>query len=164
MNRKTFLSTVIGLLATFCVIGGSIGVIGTAEANSNGGLAGSAFEVNVEVLAVTPGFGLPFEEGDKFENCYTFEDADNVWIDPTFLDPETLVPGFWVQHTGGFIIRYTAFADASEFAPVQLIQNGTVTPTFRRGKRRLTAYSTLIIVGVNAAEFLSKGRSVDSCD
>ena len=174
MKRKAYLSAVIGLLATFGIFGGSIGIVDTAEASTNGhhsgdSLSGRSFNVNVKNL----------DDGTSVRNCYTFKE-DGTWIDPAFLGPtpeEGLSPGTWVQHTGGFITRYTAFAKTAFpidigdglVGPFRLIQNGTVTPTWRKGKLRLRAYSTLIIEAEGIGDivivnFLSTGKSVDSCD
>ena len=81
------------------------------------------------------------------------------------------MPGTWIQHTGGFLTRYTAFSNADVGIGIRLIQNGIVTPTFRRGKLRLNAYSTIILNfgGAGEGDFVlgvvsSRGLSVDSCD
>ena len=125
MRKTIHLIAVISLLVTFGVAGGSIGIIDTAEAGSSGShsrhsLAGRTFLVNVKNL----------DDGTSNLNCYTFEE-DGTWIDPRFLGPtieELLFPGDWIQHTGGFITRYTAFAKspaipAIELPPLRLIQN-----------------------------------------
>ncbi len=167
MKRKAYLSAVIGLLATFGVIGGSIGIVDTAEASfsrsHSHSLAGRSFQVNVKNL----------DDGTSVPNCYTFEEG-GTWVDPAFLGGGLPVfLGTWVQHTGGFFTRYTAFAKSPEipdFAvpPLRLIQNGTVVRSFRKGKLWLRAYSTVMLdlpgVDVVVGNFLSTGHSVDSCD
>jgi hypothetical protein len=182
MKKISYLSAVVGLLATFGVIGGSIGIIDTAEASSSRShssysLAGRSFQIHGTYVSWDEAIGGPTP--DDFENCYTFVDDDvNTWLDPLFPAPGFAVPGTWVQHTGGFVTNYTAFAEVTDgIAPgidLSLIQNGTVTPTFRRGKQRLNAYSTVyfgplppesglprtVVLGV----VLSRGYSVDSCD
>jgi len=172
MKRKAFLIVVIGLIATFGVFGGSIGIVDTAEASPNGhksrdSLSGRSFQVNVKDLDL----------GTSNSNCYTFEE-DGTWIDPLFLE-DFVFPGTWIQHTGWFVTRYTAFARVPASvdlfvddgtSALLLIQNGTVTPTWRKGKLRLRAYSTVIIETTDGdgeiviGNFLSTGHSVDSCD
>ena len=159
--------SIIGLLATFG-LGGSIGIVDTAEASSYGhksrdNLSGRSFQVHVEYL---PGYIL--SDTPAFDNCYTFVD-DGTWIDPEFPgNGAPPVTGKWIQHTGGWVTRYTGFAEVSDlFAPgvdLQLVQNGTVTPSWRRGKLRLRAYSTVLIGTDVFAVVKSTGHSVDSCD
>lgn len=181
MKKITYLSAVIGLLATFGVVVGSIGIIDTAEASSwkshsSYSLAGRSFQIHGTYVSWNEALGGPTPP--DFENCYTFVDDDvNTWLDPLFPAAGIAVPGTWVQHTGGLVTNYTAFAEVTDgIAPgvdLSLIQNGTVTPTFRRGKKRLKAYSTVYfgpadglglprtaVLGV----VLSRGYSVDSCD
>lgn len=163
MRRKKFLNVSTGLLATLGIIGGSIGIVGTAEAD---GLGGRSFMIKVKQItreappAETP---APMPPGP---NCYTFE-ADGTWIDPLFLGPNLPVfPGTWVQHTQGAITRYTAMAESPEFPflpPLVLVQNGQITPTFSEGKLRLKAFSTVFIFGDAIAEFVSTGYEVDEC-
>jgi hypothetical protein len=173
MKKKAYLIAMIALLATFGVMGGSIELIDTAEANSNGhsrhsgySLAGRSFQIKGTYVSWDDSLGFGPKPAD-FTNCYTFVD-DNTWIDPLFLDG-FVIPGTWVQHTGGLVTSYTAFAEATDLiAPgidLSLIQNGTVTPTFRRGKQRLNAYSTLIVgPGTVVGVVLSRGYSTDSCN
>lgn len=182
MKKITCLSAVVGLFATFGVIGGSIGIIDTAEASSSRShssysLAGRSFQIHGTYVSWNEAIFGPTPP--DFENCYTFVDDDvNTWLDPLFPGPGMAVPGTWVQHTGGLVTNYTAFAEVTDaFGPgvdLSLIQNGTVTPTFRSGKQRLNAYSTVyagplppesglprtVVLGV----VLSRGFSVDSCD
>jgi hypothetical protein len=165
MRRRTFLNVIIGLLATLGVIGGSIGIVGTAEAE---GLGGRSFVVKVKQItreappAETP---APMPPGP---NCYTFE-AGGAWIDPLFLGPFCPVfPGEWVQHTQGAVTRYTAMAESTTdlcpfLPPLLLVQNGQITPTFSEGKLRLKAFSTVFIFGEAIAEFVSTGYEVDRC-
>lgn len=179
MKRKAYLIAVIVLLATFGVVGDSIGIVDTAEASGYGhkssrSLAGRAFQIHGSwVVWNDPDNPKP----DDFENCYTFVDIGapdtGPWIDPDFPNGPggEFVPGTWVQHTGGFLTRYTAFANADIGIGIQLIQNGIVTPTFRRGKLRLNAYSTIVLNFGGPGEFdvvlgvvSSRGHSVDSCD
>lgn len=170
MKTKLFLAATIALIATFGVVGGSVGIIDTAEAShgnsSRDSLSGRSFQVNVKDLAT----------GDSNSNCYTFEE-DGTWIDPLFL-PGFVIPGTWIQHTGWPFTRYTSFARTPfpldlgpdlGLAPIRLIQNGTVRPGWRKGSLRLRAYSTAIaeveaIGDVVLGNFLSTGHSVDSCD
>ncbi len=173
MNKKGRLSSIIALVLTFAVFGGLIAAIEPVEAKSDKrSLAGRAFAIEGEWLASVPGFNLP-PVGFTFENCYTFN-ADGTWVDPLFL-----APSFWIQHTAGRTISYTAIGDGSAFGAI-LTQNGTVksgrhndddsdsdSDSDSDGKRkaRLTAYSTLYFLGgLVAGEIVSRGHEVDSCD
>ena len=169
MKKTADLIAAIVLLASFGVVSGSTGIIDTAEASSYGhkarySLAGRSFQIRGTYVSWDESLGFG-PKPDDFDNCYTFVDDDaNTWIDPLFP-----ALGTWIQHTGGFIARYTAFAEATDLlgpgTDLSLIQNGVVTPAFRRGKQRLNAYSTVIIgSGTVLGVVLSKGRSVDSCD
>jgi len=177
MKRKTLLIPIIGLLATFG-LGGSIGIVDTAEAGSSEShsrhsLAGRSFQIVGTYVFWDESIGGPDVPPD-FDNCYTFNE-DGVFIDPKFPDPTNsqdnpagAIPGNWIQHTGGFFTRYTAFAIGVDLfgdgIDLQLIQNGVVIPTWRRGALKLNAYSTVLIAGDTLGVVLSKGRSVESCD
>ena len=176
MKKITHLIATIALLATVGILGGSIGIIDTAKASSNGShsshsLAGRFFKIRGEYLP-----GYPLSGSPAFDNCYTLAD-DGTFGDPLFPDnmnPANAIPGTWIQHSGGFVRRYTAFAEAVNlFGPgvnLQLIQNGIVTPTWRKGVLYLRAYSTVVVGGEGGGDvlavILSKGRSVDKdeCD
>ncbi len=179
MKRKTYLGAAVVLLAALGVVGGSAGTIDTAEAGDWGhkgsrSLAGKAFKIRGSWVVWNDPSGPP---PDDFDNCYTFVDDGSpdtgTWIDPDFPNGPggDSVPGTWIQHTGGFLTRYTAFANADVGIGVRLIQNGIVRPSFRHGKLRLNAYSTVILNFGGAGEgdvvlgvVLSRGHSVDSCD
>lgn len=173
MKKIIHLILITALLTIVGVMGGSIGVIGTAVASSSGSLAearlaGKTFLVRVKDLDV----------GTTNLNCYTFEE-DGTWIDPRFLGPtaaEGLVPGNWIQHAGGLTTRYTAFArtpfdvDLNPFGiPVigqlRLIQNGTVFRNYKGKRMFLRAYSTAIANGADGdvviGNFLSRGFPMD---
>ncbi len=173
MIRKAYLIAAVVLLGTFGVVGGSVDIVSTAEASSDAhshgfSLAGRSFRIHGTYVEWNP---LAGPTPPDFENCYTFVD-DNVqtWLDPLFPDAANPVPGTWIQHTGGLITRYTAFSvspppSVSPELGVLLMQNGIVTPTFRRGKYRLNAYSTVYLgFGAILGVVLSTGHSVDSCD
>ncbi len=177
MKRKMYRGAFIVLFAAIGVVGGSVGITQNAEASGWGygnsqGLAGRNFRIH--------GTWVEWNDGTSprppdFSNCYRFL-VGGVWEDPKFPNPDNpsnaedgFIPGTWIQHTGGFVIRYTAFAVGVDlFGPgvdLDLIQNGTVTPTFRRGKLRLTAYSTVVFAnGFVLGVVRSRGYSVDSCD
>jgi hypothetical protein len=163
MRTRRFLNVIIGLLATLGVIGGSIGIVETAEAE---GLGGRSFQVKVKQISGARPPAEPPAPMPPGPNCYTFE-ADGTWIDPLFLGPNLPVfPGTWVQHTEGAITRYTAMAESPEFPflpALVLVQNGHVTPTFSKGQLRLKAFSTVFIGGQAVAEFVSTGYEVDGC-
>ena len=173
MKKTKHLIVVTALLITFGVIGGAIEIIDTAEASSTGGLshpglAGTTFLVRVKDL----------DAGTTNLNCYTFV-KDGVWIDPRFLGPKEadgLVPGNWIQHTGGLTTRYTAFArtpfelDLNPFGipvigQIRLIQNGTVFRNYKGKRMFLRAYSTAIANGADGdvviGNFLSRGFPMD---
>lgn len=183
MKKSASSFAAIALLATFGVGGSSIGFVDTAEASNYGhkssrSLAGRAFQIHGTWVVWNDD---PAVRPADFINCYTFQNVGfpdfGTWIDPDFPNGPggEFVPGTWVQHTGGFLTRYTAFANALDpfgaGIDARLIQNGIVIPTFRRGKLRLNAYSTVILNfgGGGAGDFvlgvvLSRGHSVDSCD
>lgn len=170
MKKSLFLTVTVALITSVGVMGGSIGIIDTAEAGPNAhsrhSLAGRSFQVNVKNL----------DDGTSNSNCYTFEES-GTWIDPLFLEG-FVIPGTWIQHTGWPFIRYTAFArtpfplDLGELdlgmATLRLIQNGTVRPGWRKRSLRLRAYSTAIAEvddgsDVVIGNFLSTGYSIDAC-
>ena len=159
MRRRTFSNVIIGSLATIGVLGGSIGIVATGEADD--GLAGLSFVVDVKMVAggTSPFFDPPMPPGP---NCYTFVDDDaQTWIDPLFLDPAPplLFPGTWVITEDGAITRYTAEATSPALPelglpPLRLVQEGMITPALR-----LTAFSSLYIDGTDIllAKFVSTG-------
>ena len=175
MKKRALLVAAFMLLATFGVVGGSTGIVDTAEASGYGhksslSLEGRSFQIHGTYVSWDENFG---PTPPDFENCYTFR-PENVFWDPKFPDPanpsnatDGFIEGTWVQHTGGFITRYTAFATGTDlFGPgvdLQLIQNGIVTPTWRRGQLRIRAYSTVTVFGSVLGVVLSTGRSVDEC-
>ncbi len=171
MNNKGLFSPFVALVIALGLILGVVTTVDTAQAGSGkNSLAGRAFAIEGEWLASAEGFGLP-PAGTVFENCYTFNE-DGTWVDPLFP-----APAYWIQHTAGRKISYTAIGDGSAFAAI-LVQNGTVQQGRRNdgdsdsdsdsdGKRkaRLTAYSTLYFLGgLVAGEIVSRGHEVDTCD
>lgn len=149
---------VIGLLATFGVIGSSIGIVSTAEAGPkvSDGMAGRFFMVTVKEL----GSG-----GAPFENCYSFLDDDGqTWIDPPFPGG----PGTWQdEDSNGVITHYTTQAEAFG-GLVTLVQVGQVTPSFSKGQSRITAFSAVTVLPplveeTLIVEFVSTGYEVDAC-
>ncbi|MDJ0699115.1 MAG: hypothetical protein QNJ07_04605 [Woeseiaceae bacterium] len=177
MKTKVYRGAFIVLFAAIGVVGGSAGITNKAEASgwghhSNQSLAGRNFQIHGTWVEWNDD---PAGRPEDFSNCYRFRES-RVWEDPKFPNPDNpsnaedgFIPGTWIQHTGGFVIRYTAFATGVDlFGPgvdLDLIQNGTVTPTFRRGKLRLNAYSTVVIAnGFVLGVVRSTGYSVDSCE
>ena len=167
MKRTSCLIAVIGILLAFGLMGGSIGIVDSAEASSYGhkspmSLAGRSFQIHGTYVSWDDSLGFGPKPPD-FENCYSFEE-DGTWIDPLFP-----ALGTWIQHTGGYLTRYTAFANALDLlgpgVDLGLIQNGVVKRSGHRGKLKLNAYSTVVIGGGTVlGVVLSKGRAVHSCD
>ena len=154
MKNKLYL-TIIGTLIA------AIGIVGTVGAKPDGsqrlrGLGDRVFLVEVEVVASVLGDDLPV--GMVFPNCYFFED-DGTWIDPAFPNPETPVPGTWMQHSNGTKTTYTASAEVG----IVLWQEGTVTPAKGGGVLQLKAFSTLWFGDFALAEFVTVGSEVNEC-
>ena len=138
----------------------AIGIVDSVRATPDGsqrlrGLGGRVFLVEVEVVASVLA-ELPV--GTVFPNCYFFED-DGTWIDPAFPNPETPVPGTWMQHSNGTKTTYTASADAG----ILLWQDGTITPASGAGVLQLEAFSTVFFGDFALADFVSVGSEVDEC-
>ena len=153
MFRKALFAAVTGTIISF-------GIIGSAGADPDGsqrnrGLGGRVFLVNVEVVASV------LEElpvGTMFPNCYFFE-PDGTWVDPAFPNPDTPVPGTWMQHSNGATTTYTASSEVG----IVLWQEGSVTPAKGRGVLQLEAFSILWFGDFALAEFVSVGSEVDEC-
>ena len=153
MKNKLYLTIIITLIA-------AIGIVETVGATPDGsqrlrGLGGRVFLVEVEVVASVLA-ELPV--GTVFPNCYFFE-ADGTWLDPAFPNPETPVPGTWMQHSNGAKTTYTASADAG----ILLWQEGTITPAHGTGVLQLEAFSTVFFGDFALADFVSVGSEVDEC-
>lgn len=156
MKKAALFSTAIALAATYGVLGGPNGIVATAEAGPpvSAGMADRYFQIQV---IQTTGRDLGIPKGPR-PNCYSFL-GDGTWLDPLFL-----APGTWEDTDGPDAnTRYTATA-TSPAGVVVLEQEGQVTPSFSKGQNRLTAFSRLYIFGTLAAEFVSTGYEVDSCD
>ena len=153
MKNKLYSTIIITLIA-------AIGIVETVGATPDGsqrlrGLGGRVFLVEVEVVASVLA-ELPV--GTVFPNCYFFE-ADGTWVDPAFPNPETPVPGTWMQHSNGTKTTYTASADVG----ILLWQEGTITPAHGAGVLQLEAFSTVFFGDFALADFVSVGSEVDEC-
>jgi hypothetical protein len=153
MKNKLYLTIIITLIA-------AVGFVETVGATPDGsqrlrGLGGRVFLVEVEVLASV------LEElpvGMKFPNCYFFE-ADGTWVDPSFPNPVTPVPGTWIQHSNGAKTTYTASAEVG----IVLWQEGMITPAHGKGVLQLEAYSSVLFGDFSVADLVSVGSEVDEC-
>ena len=152
--KKIFYLTILNTLIA------AIGIVETVGATPDGsqrlrGLGDRVFFVEVEVVASVLD-DLPV--GMVFPNCYFFE-ADGTWVDPAFPNPETPVPGTWMQHSKGAATTYTASADVG----ILLWQEGTITPAHGGGVLQLEAFSTVFFGDFALAEGGSVGAEVDEC-
>ena len=160
--RTKALLTIIAALASVLSPMGLIATVKADPGNSDQlNLGGRTFAIQGEYLAALP--GLPFEAGDTFVNCYTFEE-DGVWIDPLFLEG-FVIPGTWEQYSAPKArTDYRAIADGTGTVGLLLIQHGTVAPG--RGSKQLEALTTILIPGAGnlvLATVRSIGTEVDVC-
>ena len=147
-------------LTIFIILIAAIGFVETVGATPDGsqrlrGLGGRVFLVEVEVVA---SFLEELPVGLVFSNCYFFE-ADGTWVDPAFPDPETPVPGTWMQHSNGTKTTYTASVEVG----IVLWQEGMITPAHGKGVLQLEAYSSVFFGDFSLADFVSVGSEVDEC-
>jgi len=165
MKNVVSFTALIGMIACVGIVSSTSAQVGYDSSN----LGGRIFAITGEYRFVAD-IGLPFAEGDTFQNCYTFDEDEapgnaldsGSWSDPLFPAPGAAVPGVWVQHAKTPSILYTATSE--DGAGLTLTQNGTVRPVFAEKNVRLTAYSTVALVGLGViVEVLSKGYQVEEC-
>jgi hypothetical protein len=73
------------------------------------------------------------------------------------------------EDSNGVVTRYSALIEFSGLPdvipPLDLVQEGQITPVRRNGRVRLQAFTTLFLGGSDfvLAEFVSTGHEVDGC-